>query len=197
MARRDQVPRRSPAARWTRRILGLAATAAVLGAGVLAASMIVSGDADEVAARTPAATAEPAAPAPRQRGLTERQKAERRRAVAEVRSQGYEPVELDDYRAQQALRVLIGRPRTGTAPGLRAFFFARGRYLGHDATEPAMKLRPGRQLDREITLVYTLYDGADAPCCPSGGDTRVHFRWTGGELRPREPIPPPAARMRY
>ena len=123
------------------------------------------------------------------------QRDERRRAVDEVRRAGYTPVKLADYRADHVLRVLIGRPVGTTPSGLRAFFFVRDEYIGQDATSASLKLRPGRQLEREITLVYTLYEEGDRECCPNGGDTRVHFRWTGEALEPREPIPPDFERM--
>ncbi len=91
--------------------------------------------------------------------------------------------------------MLIGKPVGTTPPGLRAFFFVDDEFIGHDATAPSGKLRPGRQLEREVTLVYTLYEPGDRACCPKGGDTRVHFRWTGEALEPREAIPPDAERL--
>ena len=112
-----------------------------------------------------------------------------------MRRAGYTPVKLADYRADHVLRVLIGRPVGTTPGGLRAFFFVRDEYIGQDATSASLKLRPGRQLEREITLVYTLYEDGDRECCPNGGDTRVHFSWTGEALEPREPIPPDFERM--
>ena len=91
--------------------------------------------------------------------------------------------------------MLIGKPVGTTPPGLRAFFFVDGEFIGHDASAPSGKLRPGRQLEREVTLVYTLYEPGDRACCPKGRDTRVHFRWTGEALEPREAIPPDAERL--
>jgi hypothetical protein len=79
---------------------------------------------------------------------------------------------------------------------MRAFFFVDGGYVGLDATSASGKLRAGRQLEREITLVYTLYEDGDRACCPKGGDTRVHFRWTGEALEPREEIPPDSERLK-
>jgi hypothetical protein len=200
MPRRDQVRHpRSPVARWARRLLGVAGTAAVLAVGVVSAMMVIPSDEDdEGVTQAPAAT-----PAPKQavkakeRGnrLTARQRNERRRAVDQVRRAGYTPVKLADYRADHVLRVLIGRPVGTTPSGLRAFFFVRDEYIGQDATSASLKLRPGRQLEREITLVYTLYEEGDRECCPKGGDTRVHFRWTGDALEPREEIPPDFQRM--
>jgi hypothetical protein len=189
--RRDHIrPPRSPAAVWTARVLALLGAATVLAVGAVVVSLVLPGhddkeDASSAATPTATPTATPARKA--KRGLTTRQRAERRRAVAELRRQGYAPVKLADYRADHVLRVLIGVPTDATVSGRRAFFFVRGRYLGHDADTPSRRVRPGRQLEREITLVYTLY--------PDGHVTRVHFRWTGSALAPREPIPPATARL--
>ena len=211
MPRRDQVARRSPSRRWARRIVGVLATAAMLAVGAVAASMILSPDHDEVAANTAAAKGG-AGKERRERpgvkrentvavdeeerrsGPTRRQRRQQRDAVEEVRAAGYEPVELADYRPGQTLRVLVGRPREGTTPGLKAFFFARGRYLGNDALSSSMELEVGRQRAREITLVYGLFVAGDRPCCPSGGEAEVRFRWTGDELEPRDEIPADLAR---
>jgi hypothetical protein len=200
MPRRDQVRHPcSPAARWARRILGIAGTAVVLAVGVATATMVLPGDDDEVVTRAPASTPAPERkaekPERRKPRLTARQRAQRRRALDRVRREGYAPVKLADYRADHVLRVLIGRPVGTTPTGLRAFFFVRDEYIGQDATSPTLRLRPGRQLTREITLVYTLYEEGDRECCPQGGDTRVHFRWTGEALEPREPIPPDFQRL--
>jgi hypothetical protein len=115
--------------------------------------------------------------------------------VAEVRAAGYEPVELDAYEVRRTLRVLVGRPHQGMAPGLRAFFFVKGRFIGNDALTPSMELDVGGQRDRQVTLVYGLFLPGDRPCCPSGGDAEVRFRWNGGELAPRDAIPAEAERM--
>ena len=198
MPRRDRVRHpRSPAARWARRVLGIVGTAAVLAVGAVIATMVLPGDDEKVVAAEPAATATPKQKQAERRKprLTQRQRNERRRAVDQVRRQGYRPVKLADYRAGQVLRVLIGEPVGTTRPGLRAFFFVRDEYIGQDAISPSLKLRPGRQLKREITLVYTLYEDGDRECCPKGGDTRVHFRWTGEVLDPVEEIPPDFQRM--
>ena len=199
MPRRDQVRHpRSPVARWARRILGVAGTAAVLAVGVVIATLVLPSDDDEVVSPAPAATPAPVkAEQPKQEEprLNARQRNERRRAVDQVRREGYTPVKLADYRADHVLRVLIGRPVGTTPTGLRAFFFVRGEYIGQDSTSASLELRPGRQLEREITLVYTLYEEGDRECCPKGGETRVHFRWTGDALEPREEIPPDFERM--
>jgi LppP/LprE lipoprotein len=200
--RRDRVIRRSPAATWTGRVLGAIGTAAVLATGVVAATMVLSADDEEVAAAPAARPAPtPRAEKKKQRAerrapqITPRQRQERTQAVDEVRSQGYAPVSLDDYKVDHLLRVLIGEPVGATPAGMRAFFFVDGEYIGLDATSPSGKLRAGRQLEREITLVYTLYEEGDRACCPQGGDTRVHFVWTGEALEPREEIPPDFERL--
>jgi hypothetical protein len=198
--RRDRIRRRSPIARWTGRVLGLLGTAAVLAVGVVAATMIASAADEKVVGTAPAATPTPT-PQGGKRGkaakprLSREQREERRRALDEVRRQGYTPVALGDYKADHLLRVLIGKPVGSTPPGMRAFFFVDDEYIGQDATTPSGKIRAGRQLEREITIVYTLYRPGNKACCPKGKETRVHYRWNGEVLEPREPIPPAAERL--
>ena len=211
MPRRDLVARRSPFQRWMRRLFGIAATIAVLAVGYVAISMIVSPSDDEVAAspaqqradkkdrpEEDAVEREDAAAevrGERRSGPSRRQRAQRRAAVAEVRAAGYEPVELAAYKPGHTLRVLVGRPRQGMTPGLRAFFFVKGRSIGNDALTGSLKLDVSRQRDREVTLVYGLFAAGDKPCCPSGGDADVRFRWNGDELTPREAIPAESRRI--
>jgi hypothetical protein len=181
----------------------MAGTVVVLGVGVAIASMVVPEDEKKIVPEAPASASTAARKESathekkksRERRLSARLREERRRAVDQVRREGYAPVSLDDYVTGHVLRVIIGRPVGTTPKGLRAFFFVRGDYIGRDSTTPSLKLRPGRQLNREITLVYTLYEPGDDECCPKGGDTRVHFRWTGDALEPRETIPPDYQRM--
>jgi hypothetical protein len=201
MPRRDHVrPPRSRVAVWATRVFVLVGTAAVLAVGVVVLTMVVPGDDDQLtAAATPTPTPAPAKPAGRKqtaaKRLTARQRTERRRAADEVRRQGYSPDSLADYRADHVLRVLLGDPAGSTEPGRRAFFFVGKRYIGQDATSGSGHMRVGRQLEREITLVYTLYEPGDRICCPKGNVTRVHFRWTGVALAPRETIPPAFQRL--
>ncbi|HKH16373.1 MAG TPA: LppP/LprE family lipoprotein [Solirubrobacteraceae bacterium] len=200
MPRRDQVRHpRSPAARWARRVLGVAGTAVVLAVGVVAATMALSAVDDEAVTPAPVAAASPerrSQPAgKRTPRLSARRRAERRRALDQLRRHGYRPVKPADYRPEQVLRVLIGEPVGTTPAGLRAFFFARGEYIGQDATSASLGLRPGRQREREITLVYKLYQEGDRECCPEGGKARVRFRWTGEALEPRDAIPPDYQRL--
>jgi hypothetical protein len=199
--RRDQVRHpRSQLARWTRRVFGVLGTAVVLAVGFVTATMVIPSDDDEVVTQAPASTPAPkesATKAKKKRGprLSARHRTQLRRAADQVRREGYTPVKLADYRADHVLRVLIGKPVGTTPAGRRAFFFVRDEYIGRDAVSPSLELRPGRQLEREITIVYTLYEEGDRECCPKGGDTRVHFRWTGDALEPREEIPPDFERM--
>jgi hypothetical protein len=199
--RRDRIRRRSPVARWTGRILGLIGTAAVLAVGVVVATMVVSSGDEEVVSTAPAATPSPTpenAEADKRDAkpkLTRAQREQRRRAVDEVRRQGYTPVSLSDYKTDHLLRVLIGKPVGSTPAGMRAFFFVDDAYIGQDATTASGKIRAGRQLEREITVVYTLYEPGDDACCPKGRETRVHYRWNGETLEPREPIPAAAERL--
>jgi hypothetical protein len=201
--RRDQVRHpRSALARWTRRVFWVAGTIVVLGVGVVSVSMVLPESDDEVVTPAPAAAPKPTKRASkkaerRKPRLSARERQRLRRAADQVRREGYRPVKLADYRTDHVLRVLIGEPVGTTPRGLRAFFFVRGEYIGRDAASASLKLRPGRQLEREITLVYTLYEPGDRDCCPSGGDTRVHFRWTGEALEPREQIPPDFQRMPF
>jgi hypothetical protein len=196
--RRDRIRRRSPVARWTGRVLGLLGTAAVLAVGVVAATMVISAGDEQVVGAAPAATPTPEARNGGKRAkprLTRAQRAERRRALDELRRQGYAATALDDYKVDHLLRVLIGKPVGATPPGMRAFFFVDGEYIGQDATTASGRIRAGRQLEREITVVYTLYRPGDEACCPNGKETRVHYRWNGETLAPREPIPPVAERL--
>ena len=52
MPRRDHVARRSPSRRWSRRIVGILATAAMFAVVAIAASLIFSPPDDEVAANS-------------------------------------------------------------------------------------------------------------------------------------------------
>jgi hypothetical protein len=178
----------------------VAGTAVVLAVGVVAATMALSAADDDAAVTRAPEDAPSPEPRSQQAGkrtprLGARQRAERRRALDQLRRHGYRPVKPADYRPRQVLRVLIGEPVGTTPPGLRAFFFARGEYIGQDATSASLRLRPGRQRKREITLVYTLYEEGDRECCPEGGKARVRFRWTGEALEPRDGIPPDYQRL--
>ena len=112
-----------------------------------------------------------------------------------MRREGYTPVKLADYRADH-VSARADRQAGRDDPGRAARVLLRARRVhrpGRELAEP--RAAAGRQLEREITLVYTLYEEGDRECCPKGGDTRVHFRWTGDALEPREEIPPDFERM--
>ena len=196
MARRYQIRRpNSRVARWARRIFGVIGTAVVLAVGGASARMIVPGDERAAATPEPTIAAREQRAATRAPRLTARQREERRGAVDELRRQGYVPVRLSDYRADHVLRVLIGEPAASAKRGLRAFFFVRAHYVGNDAASPSLRLRAGRQREREITLAYALYRKGDRECCPKGGELSVRFRWTGSALEPRGHVPPAYQRL--
>ena len=184
--------------RWIARVLAILATGALLAVGVAVATMIRSeadSKADDqalIAEPTPTATPKPK-PKKHQKkkpALTKAQRAARSAAVAELRRQGYKPVRLADWHARQTLRVLIG----GQGAQRRAFFFVGRRYIGNDATTASEKLRVGKQDERSVTLVYSVWRSGDRACCPHGGSARVRFRWQGGRLQPQSAIPDAAAR---
>jgi LppP/LprE lipoprotein len=182
--------------RWVARVLAILATAALLGVGVAVATMIraeAESDAEDqalIAEPTPTPTPTPKPKKTKRPRLTRSQRAARTAAVAELRRQGYKPVRLADWHPRQTLRVLIGTQ----GPGRRAFFFVGRRYIGNDATSPSARLRVGKQTERTVTIVYTLWRGGDRACCPKGGSVRVRFRWEGGRLRALGTIPPAGAR---
>jgi hypothetical protein len=112
-------------------------------------------------------------------------------AAQVVTAHGYTPNDISTYHPHQSLRVLIGT-RTGSADGYnqRAFFFLDNHYLGTDSSQPSASLRVVSQSDTEVTLAYALYRSHDPLCCPSGGQTTVHFQLNNGQLVPLNPIPP-------
>ncbi len=184
--------------RWIARVLAILATGALLAVGVAVATMIRS-EADSraddqalIAEPTPTPTPKPKAKKHQKHktALTKAQRAARSAAVAELRRQGYKPARLADWHARQTLRVLVG----GQGAQRRAFFFVGRRYIGNDATTPSAKLRVGKQDERSVTLVYSVWRSGDRACCPHGGSVRVRFRWRSGRLQPQSAIPDAAAR---
>src|SRR3954454_21950415 len=97
-----RLPRRR---RWPQRLLGLLATAALLGSGVAIAYMVLP---DDQATAPPPSGAAVKAPAPSKPTMTKAQKRARHAAVAKVRADGYDVVRLADWRAGPKLKVLIG-----------------------------------------------------------------------------------------
>ena len=186
------------------RAVGLVATLALLGVGV-AVLVTLTRDREPRTRATfaadPTATSTPAkdrkAKGPRRPRLTNAQRESRDAAVAQMRSQGFEPVAIAAYKPGQTLRVLIGRPKTASSGirGRRAFFFVREEYIGTDAASPSLRLKVGSQSGSQITLAYTRYAAGDKPCCPSDGTVKVRFKLDGERLTPMDAIPPAAARL--
>jgi hypothetical protein len=185
------------------RAVGLVATLALLGVGVavvLTLTRDTGGKAEkETFAPTPKATSTPAGrrgSRPRRPRLTAVQRASRDAAVAQMRTQGFEPVAISTYKPRQSLRVLIGRPKaTIGVRGRRAFFFVREQYIGTDAASPSARLRVASQDQSKITLAYARFAPGDKACCPSDGTVKVRFSMSDGRLQPLDPIPPPASRL--
>jgi hypothetical protein len=199
---RRRLPRRGPIARWSRRIVGLLATAAFIGVGVVSAQMIIPDKKALPAA--PAATHKPAPKKakahkaakrkPTHHGLTKAQRTARTAAVAEVRHQGYTARKLSDYDVHASLRVLIARPVGDAAGGYRAFFFSRTGFLGKDSFTPSTELRLSRQGKSSVTLTYGVYKSGDAAGHPSGSQ-KVTFKLVGNSVTPQEAVPLGGARF--
>lgn len=176
--------------RWPSRILGVLATAALLGTGVAIAMMVIPQPEDETAAT---ATPSAAAPAPAKHGLTDSQRAARRSAITTLRDQGFTPVRLADWHPEHTLRVLIGRDETGAE---RAFFFVRRKFVGNDDATASATVRVAAARPHGVTLTYRLFGPADEACCPKGERVRVTFRWKDGTLAPAAEVPAAFERVR-
>lgn len=117
-------------------------------------------------------------------------------AAAAVRAHGYTPDNAAEYHPNQTLGVLVGtRTGSGDGYGQQAFFFVNGRYIGTDAKEPSASVKVVSQSDTEVALAYPLYRSSDPLCCPSGGQTVVHFQLNNGRLQPLQPIPPASSKQ--
>ena len=181
------------------------ATLVLLGVGVaVVLTLTREGEpgAQETFAAEPTATPKAAAKDRKAKGptrpqLTNAQRESRNAAVAQMRSQGFEPVAIATYKPRQTLRVLIGRPKASSTGvrGRRAFFFVREQYIGTDAASPSLRLKVAGQRGSEVTLAYTRYAAGDKPCCPSDGTVKVRFAMGDGRLQPLDPIPPMASRL--
>ena len=185
------------------RVIGLAATLVLLGVGVAVVLTLTrdSGASEGQETFAPTATATPT-PASRKRSrpraprLTAAQRTSRDAAVAQMLTQGFEPVSISAYKPRHSLRVLIGRPKASIGVrGRRAFFFVREQYIGTDAASPSARLQVASQSDSQITLAYKRFAAGDKPCCPSDGTVKVRFSMTDGRLQPLDPIPPAASRL--
>jgi LppP/LprE lipoprotein len=183
-------PRRRGVRLWGMRVMGIAATGALLAIFASAVVTFMPEDGEEtVVSAAPASTPQPAAPKKKAKAkpkLTRAQRRARAAAVATLSELGYRPVTLKDYRPGNDLRVLIGKGEGGR----RAFFFAGARYLGNDVADDSKAIEVVRAGNRSISLAYELYAEGDKPCCPSGGRARVLFRWDGETLTPQTAIPP-------
>jgi hypothetical protein len=179
-------PRRSGFSLWFMRVLGLLATAVLLGAGVYALQQVLPKDDDSSAAASATAASQAKKHKAKHKArrnaddkpkYTAAQRRQRAAAVSALRDEGYRPVHLGDYDPTSALRVLIGRGEGGQ----RAFFFTRSQYIGNDASQDSRSIRVARAGNRSIALSYRLKDGKSA---------RVLFRWDGQSLAPQTSIPP-------
>jgi hypothetical protein len=156
--------------RWPSRVLGVLATAALLGTGVAIALMVMPQPEEEATAQNPPAPAPAAKAKPAKKQLTDRQLAARRAAVRTLTEQGYDPVRLSDWRPANQLRVLVGESDTGA---MRAFFFVGREFVGNDDASSSSNLRVSKVGDEAITLSYGV---------STGGTEKVRFEWIDGTL---------------
>jgi hypothetical protein len=177
--------------RWPSRILGVLATAALLGTGVAIALMVVPEPEEQVAEvpATPSPVEENAA----KLGMTPAQKAARRAAVTTLDEQGFRPVKVADWHPEHTLRVLIGRDDSGAE---RAFFFVKRRFVGNDDATASASVRVSAARENGVTLSYRLFGATDQACCPKGERVKVTFRWKDGTLVPAGEVPPAYERVR-
>ncbi len=176
--------------RWPSRILGVLATAALLGTGVVIADMVIPKPEEEAAAP---ATLPAEDPQTARAGLTDAQRAARRAAVSTLKEQGFKPVRVADWHPEHTLRVLIGRDDSGAE---RAFFFVKRRFVGNDDAAASASVRVASTRKNGVTLTYRLYGPDDEACCPTGERVRVAFRWQDGTLTPVAAVPPATERSR-
>jgi len=193
---RNRLPKRGPAARWTRRIVGVLATGALFAVGVVSYDMIAPDGGAAVGAPTATPTTTPKATkskhakkkASKPKGLTKAQKRARSEAVDSVREQGFTTLKESDYDPKATLRVLIGRPVGDAGGGHTAFFFTKDGLVGKDAQSPSTKLKVSKQGKAAITLTYGVYKPGDPPGQPSA-TKRVRFKLTDGALAPQDTVP--------
>ena len=166
--------------RWPSRMLGLLATAAFLGSGVLIASWVMpQKDEPAAPARQSAAGKKPKKVKPK---LTKAQLKLRKAAVAKLADDGYEPVALASWRPRSELKVLVGRNDSGA---MRAFFFNGSTFVGYDDPATSNHVRVVRAGDAKVTLAYRV---------STGGAERVEFDWSDGTLQHALPVPPSSIR---
>jgi hypothetical protein len=208
---RRRLPERRPAARWTRRILGVVATGVLLAIGVGIALKVMPKKDDTADAATATATATATAHAKKTHHHTHKtssktkkassthhlssaQRATRAAAVDQLRTEGYIPLNLAEYDSAATFRVLVGRPVGDASGGEYAFFFEGGKFLGHDAASPSTMIRLAKHSKVALTLTYGVYEQGDKPGAPSGRAS-VPFELEGGEVHALEAIPSPGLRF--
>lgn len=179
--------------RWPRRILGVFATLAFLGSGVAIGLMVYEQFIeDEVPATATANGAAAQSGSGPKAGMTAKERAARRAAVTTLTEQGFEPVRLADWKADNVLRVLVGRDDAGEQ---RAFFFVGRRFVGNDDAAASASIKVASSKERTVTLSYRLFADADEEK-PTGETVKVDFRWRDGSLSPAGELPAADERLR-
>jgi hypothetical protein len=162
-------------------MLGLLATAAFLGSGVLIASWVIPKD-DAVAPAPRAGGAVKKKPAKAKPSLTKAQIKQRKAAVAKLSGDGYEAVSLRDWRPKGPLKVLLGRNDAGA---MRAFFFNGATFIGYDDPATSNHVRVVHAGREDVTLAYRV---------STGDPQKVKFSWVDGTLQHDVPVPPSSIR---
>ena len=203
---RRRLPPRSPWARWTRRIVGLVATAALVGVAFAIFQMVRPDGGTEVVASEPTATPTTTSKKDKKsssakkkkstkpKPLTAAQKRARAQAVDAVREQGDTTLRAEDYDPRARLRVLIGRPVGDSTGGYTAYFFTKDGFVGKDAQFRSTKVKVANQGKATITLSYGIYKDGDKPGDPSG-TKKVRFRLDGTSFTALDTVP--AAEERF
>ena len=162
-------------------MLGLLATLAFLGSGVLIAYWVMP-QKDEPVAPAPRSGTVGKKPAKAKPKLTKAQLKARKAAVAKLTADGYEAVSLRTWRPKSELKVLVGRNDAGA---MRAFFFNGSTFVGYDDPATSNHLRVVRAGDAKVTLAYRVSTGAA---------DKVEFEWRDGTLQHALPVPPSSIR---
>ncbi len=116
-------------------------------------------------------------------------------AKAVVRAKGYDVADtVADWHTGWTINALAGVFHD-SADGHRqqVFFFADGRYLGTDTSDPSLSLRVTGRQPTTVTVRYGVFGPQDPLCCP-GHFASVRYHWDGTRLRPLDPIPPVSQR---
>jgi hypothetical protein len=168
--------------RWPLRLLGLLATVAFLGSGAAIATMVIPDSNTRAAAEAPTRPHKAKAAHKGHPALTKAQKRQRAAALGALRSDGYQPARLADWRPKAGLQVLIGRNEQGA---MRAYFFIRGKFIAHDDAATSNNIRVAKQGQDSVTLSYRL---------STGGRQSVTFQLQDGAVEPTTPVPPLSVR---